>query len=61
MIHAVYLINCASEDTEIRTKSLASLEQSLNVGKGIGASASCFIPGRPSRETCPRRSAARAR
>jgi deoxyribonuclease IV len=37
LIHAVYLINCASEDPEIRTKSLASLKQSLRVGDGIGA------------------------
>ena len=37
LIHAVYLINCASEDPEIRSKSLASLKQSLRVGDGIGA------------------------
>ncbi len=37
LIHAVYLINCASEDPEIRAKSLASLKQSLHVGDGIGA------------------------
>jgi deoxyribonuclease-4 len=38
VIHAVYLINCGSEDPEIREKSLASLKQSLTVGAGIGAS-----------------------
>src|SRR5437868_5147155 len=37
LIHAVYLLNCASEDREIRQKSLASLIQSLRVGAGIGA------------------------
>jgi deoxyribonuclease-4 len=37
VIHAVYLINCASKDPEIRRKSLASLEQALSVGDGIGA------------------------
>jgi deoxyribonuclease-4 len=37
LIHAVYLLNCASEDREIRSKSLASLIQSLRVGDGIGA------------------------
>jgi deoxyribonuclease-4 len=37
LIHAVYLLNCASEDREIRTKSRASLIQSLRVGDGIGA------------------------
>src|SRR5271167_175309 len=39
LIHAVYLINCASEDADIRKKSLASLVQSLRVGDGIGAHA----------------------
>ena len=38
LIHAVYLINCASEDSEIRQKVTASLVQSLTVGAGIGAS-----------------------
>jgi deoxyribonuclease-4 len=38
VIHAVYLINCGSEDPEIARKSLASLRQSLSVGAGIGAS-----------------------
>jgi deoxyribonuclease-4 len=37
LIHAVYLLNCASEDREIRQKSLASLTQSLRVGDGIAA------------------------
>jgi deoxyribonuclease-4 len=37
VIHAVYLINCASEDPDLRAKSLASLKQSLQVGDGIGA------------------------
>jgi deoxyribonuclease-4 len=38
MIHAVYLLNCASDDPEIAEKSLTSLTQSLRVGEGIGAS-----------------------
>jgi deoxyribonuclease-4 len=37
MIHAVYLLNCASEDEEIRAKSVASLTHSLRVGDAIGA------------------------
>jgi deoxyribonuclease IV len=45
LIHAVYLVNCASEDAEIRKKSLASLEQSLNVGRGIGAVGVVLHPG----------------
>jgi deoxyribonuclease IV len=38
VIHAVYLINCGSDDPEIRDKSLKSLVQALAVGDGIGAS-----------------------
>jgi deoxyribonuclease IV len=37
VIHAVYLINAASKDREIRRRSLASLKQALRVGDGIGA------------------------
>ncbi len=37
VIHAVYLINCATKDSVIRRKSLASLEQALAVGDAIGA------------------------
>jgi deoxyribonuclease-4 len=45
LIHAVYLLNCASEDSEIRTKSLASLIQSLRVGDGVGAVGVVLHPG----------------
>jgi len=37
VIHAVYLINCATKDRDIRRKSLTSLRQALRVGDGIGA------------------------
>jgi deoxyribonuclease-4 len=37
LIHAVYLVNCATTDREMRRKSLASLTQSLRVGDGIKA------------------------
>ena len=36
-IHAVYLVNCASKEREIRAKSIASLTHALRVGDGIGA------------------------
>ncbi len=36
-IHAVYLINCASKEREVRSKSIASLTHALRVGDGIGA------------------------
>jgi deoxyribonuclease IV len=45
LIHAVYLLNCASEDKEIRDKSRASLIQSLRVGEGIGARGVVLHPG----------------
>src|SRR4029077_15817860 len=45
LIHAVYLLNCASDDPEIRAKSLASLTHSLRVGQAIGASGVVLHPG----------------
>src|ERR1700674_2352499 len=45
LIHAVYLLNCASEDREIRDKSLASLTHSLGVGEKIGACGVVLHPG----------------
>ena len=45
LIHAVYLLNCASEDREIRQKSRTSLIHSLRVGHGIGASGVVLHPG----------------
>ena len=39
LIHAVYLINCASEDAEIRQKSLHSLTVSLRSGAALGVDA----------------------
>jgi deoxyribonuclease IV len=45
LIHAVYLLNCASDDPEIREKSLASLIHSLQAGHAIGAHAVVLHPG----------------
>jgi deoxyribonuclease IV len=45
LIHAVYLLNCASDDPDIRAKSLASLTHSLRVGHAIGASGVVLHPG----------------
>jgi deoxyribonuclease-4 len=45
MIHAVYLVNCASDDPAIREKSLASLTHSLRVGEAIGAHCVVVHPG----------------
>ena len=45
LIHAVYLLNCASDEPEIRAKSLASLTHSLRVGQQIGACGVVLHPG----------------
>jgi deoxyribonuclease IV len=45
IIHAVYLINCASKDKELRKKSLTSLVHALRVGDGIGAAGVVLHPG----------------
>jgi deoxyribonuclease-4 len=45
LIHAVYLLNCASDDPAIREKSLTSLTHSLRVGQRIGARAVVLHPG----------------
>jgi deoxyribonuclease-4 len=45
IIHAVYLINTATKDKELRKKSLTSLTHSLRIGDGIGASGVVLHPG----------------
>jgi deoxyribonuclease-4 len=45
LIHAVYLLNCASDDPDIRAKTLASLTHSLRAGHAIGASGVVLHPG----------------
>jgi deoxyribonuclease-4 len=45
IIHAVYLINCASKDKELRKKSLTSLTHALRIGDGIGARGVVLHPG----------------
>jgi deoxyribonuclease-4 len=44
-IHAVYLINCATKDKEMRKKSLDSLTHALRTGDGIGAAGVVLHPG----------------
>jgi deoxyribonuclease-4 len=45
VIHAVYLINCATKDEGLRKKSLASLTHALRTGDGIGAAGVVLHPG----------------
>ncbi|MGH2837200.1 MAG: deoxyribonuclease IV [Thermoleophilaceae bacterium] len=45
VIHAVYLINCATKDKEMRKKSIASLTHALQMGDAIGANGVVVHPG----------------
>ncbi len=45
LIHAVYLVNCASEDADLREKSLTSLTASLHAGAALGAVGVVLHPG----------------
>jgi deoxyribonuclease-4 len=45
IIHAVYLINPASAEREMRRKSLTSLVHALRIGDGIGADGVVVHPG----------------
>ncbi len=45
VIHAVYLINAANKDPEIRAKSLTSMTHALQTGDSIGAAGVVLHPG----------------
>jgi deoxyribonuclease-4 len=45
VIHAVYLLNCASEDPELREKSLNALTVALQSGAALGAVGVVLHPG----------------
>jgi len=45
LIHAIYLVNLATEDAEMREKSLASLIGSLRAGDALGAVGVVVHPG----------------
>ena len=58
VIHAVYLINCASPNPEIRRKSAASLVHAMRLGDAAGADGVVLHPGsqagEPLEECLPR-------
>lgn len=58
VIHAIYLINCASTDRDIRRKSAGSLVHALRTGEAIGADGVVVHPGsakgEPNDEALPR-------
>src|SRR4051794_35309746 len=45
LIHAVYLLNCASEERELREKSLEALAIALRSGAALGARGVVLHPG----------------
>jgi deoxyribonuclease-4 len=45
LIHAVYLLNCATEDPDMRANTLRSLTASLQAGSLLGAHAVVLHPG----------------
>ncbi|MGH2942992.1 MAG: TIM barrel protein, partial [Solirubrobacteraceae bacterium] len=45
LIHAVYLLNCASDDAQFRANTLRSLIASLRAGTALGAHAVVLHPG----------------
>lgn len=57
-IHAIYLINCASPEPELRRKSIDSLAHALRMGDAIGAAGVVLHPGtaggEPPEEALPR-------
>ena len=53
LIHAVYLVNCASEDKEMRAKSLTSLTASLRAGAALGAVSVVVHPGSALKSSVP--------
>jgi deoxyribonuclease-4 len=58
VVHAVYLINCASRDPEIRRKSVTSLVHAMRLGDAAGADGVVLHPGsqagEPLEECLPR-------
>jgi deoxyribonuclease-4 len=45
VIHAVYLINCATKEADLRKKSLGSLAHALRIGDKIGSAGVVLHPG----------------
>jgi len=45
IIHAIYLINCATQDKDLRKKSCDTLTNALRIGDGIGAKGVVLHPG----------------
>ena len=61
LIHAVYLVNTASEDKDMRPKSLTSLTASLRAGAALGAVSVVVHPGSALKARSTRRSSGRRR
>ena len=53
VIHAVYLINLAAPEEEVRAKSLDSMLHALRVGEAIGADGVVVHPGSAKKDPVP--------
>ena len=53
VIHAVYLINLAAPEEDVRSKSLESMKHAVRVGAAIGADGVVFHPGSAKKDPVP--------
>ena len=53
VIHAVYLINLAAPEQEVRSKSLESMKHAVRVGEAIGADGVVVHPGSAKKDPVP--------
>ena len=53
VIHAVYLINLAAPEEDVRSKSLESMLHAVRVGEAIGADGVVFHPGSAKKDPLP--------
>jgi deoxyribonuclease IV len=53
VIHAVYLINLAAPEEDVRSKSLESMKHAVRVGEAIGADGVVFHPGSAKKDPLP--------
>ena len=53
VIHAVYLINLAAPEEDVRSKSLTSMKHALTVGEAIGADGVVVHPGSAKKDPVP--------
>lgn len=53
MVHAVYLVNCAAPEPDVRSKSLDALVHALRIGDGMDAEGVVLHPGSAKKDPVP--------